>query len=72
VIVIMLGDFEYLTLTAAMRLGENAYRAATRQEIAIRHRCSIGALPRPWIVWRRRASSRRGWGIRRRNEVAAV
>ncbi len=42
----MLGEFEYLTLTAATRLGEDAYGAAIRQEIenATRHRCSIGAL----------------------------
>src|SRR5207247_8691758 len=42
----MLGEFEYLILTAAARLGEDAYGAAMRQEIedAIRRRCSIGAL----------------------------
>ena len=42
----MLGEFEYLMLTAATRLGEDAYGAAIRQEIenATRHRCSIGAL----------------------------
>ena len=42
----MLGEFEYLLLTAAARLGEDAYGAAMRQEIegAIRRRCSIGAL----------------------------
>jgi DNA-binding PadR family transcriptional regulator len=42
----MLGEFEYLLLTAAARLGENAYGAAIRQEIegATRRRCSIGAL----------------------------
>src|SRR6202046_1595648 len=42
----MLGEFEYLTLTAATRLGEHAYGAATRHEIehATVHRCSIGAL----------------------------
>lgn len=42
----MLGEFEYLLLTAAARLGEEAYGAAIRQEIAEitdRH-CSIGAL----------------------------
>jgi PadR family transcriptional regulator PadR len=44
--VIMLGEFEYLLLTAAARLGEDAYGAAMRQEIedAIGRRCSIGAL----------------------------
>ena len=42
----MLGEFEYLLLTAAARLGEDAYGAAIRQEIeaATRRRCSIGAL----------------------------
>src|SRR5882757_9570323 len=42
----MLGEFEYLILSAATRLGEDAYGAAIRQEIedATKHRCSIGAL----------------------------
>ncbi len=42
----MLGEFEYLLLTAAVRLGEGAYGAAIRQEIegATGGRCSIGAL----------------------------
>jgi PadR family transcriptional regulator PadR len=42
----MLGEFEYLLLTAAVRLGEAAYGAAIRQEIedATKRRCSIGAL----------------------------
>lgn len=42
----MLGEFEYLLLTAAARLGDDAYGAAIRAEIettAARH-CSIGAL----------------------------
>jgi PadR family transcriptional regulator, regulatory protein PadR len=44
--VIMIGEFEYLLLTAAARLGEDAYGAAIRQEIAdiTNRRCSIGAL----------------------------
>jgi PadR family transcriptional regulator PadR len=44
--VIMLGEFEYLLLAAAARLGEDAYGAAMRQEIdaATGTRCSIGAL----------------------------
>lgn len=44
--VIMLGEFEYLLLTAAARLGEEAYGAAIRQEIAevSKRHCSIGAL----------------------------
>jgi DNA-binding PadR family transcriptional regulator len=42
----MLGEFEYLLLTAAARLGEDAYGAAIRQEVAemTNRRCSIGAL----------------------------
>jgi DNA-binding PadR family transcriptional regulator len=42
----MLGEFEYLMLTAATRLGEGAYGVAIRQEIegATGRRCSIGAL----------------------------
>ena len=42
----MLGEFEYLLLSAAARLGEDAYGAAIRQEIegATNGRCSIGAL----------------------------
>src|SRR5579862_4748538 len=42
----MLGEFEYLMLTAATRLGDDAYGAAIRQEIedATGRRCSIGAL----------------------------
>jgi DNA-binding PadR family transcriptional regulator len=42
----MLGEFEYLLLSAAARLGEDAYGAAIRQEIeaTTERRCSIGAL----------------------------
>jgi DNA-binding PadR family transcriptional regulator len=42
----MLGEFEYLLLTAAVRLGDAAYGAAIRQEIeaTTQRRCSIGAL----------------------------
>lgn len=42
----MLGEFEYVLLTAAARLGKNAYGAAIRQEIASAtgRRCSLGAL----------------------------
>jgi DNA-binding PadR family transcriptional regulator len=41
-----LGEFEYLMLTAAARLGAEAYGAAIRQEIedATGSPCSIGAL----------------------------
>ena len=42
----MLGEFEYLVLSAAARLGDDAYGAAIREEVerAVRQRCSIGAL----------------------------
>jgi DNA-binding PadR family transcriptional regulator len=42
----MLGEFEYLLLTSAARLGDDAYGAAMRQEIesTTGRRCSIGAL----------------------------
>ena len=42
----MIGEFEYVLLTAAAALGEDAYGAAIRQEIeaATGRRCSIGAL----------------------------
>ena len=42
----MLGEFEYLLLTATARLGDLAYGAAIRREIeeATGRRCSIGAL----------------------------
>ena len=42
----MLGEFEYLILSAATRLREDAYGASIRQEIeeATRRGCSVGAL----------------------------
>jgi len=42
----MIGEFEYLLMTAAARLGDEAYGAAIREEIeaATGQRCSIGAL----------------------------
>ena len=42
----MLGEFEYLILTAAARLGDDAYGAAIKTAIedAARRRCSTGAL----------------------------
>lgn len=42
----MLGEFEYLIITAAVRLANNAYGAAIRQEIeeTTGRRCSLGAL----------------------------
>jgi PadR family transcriptional regulator, regulatory protein PadR len=42
----MLGEFEYLLITAAAALGDDAYGAAIREEIesTTRRKCSIGAL----------------------------
>lgn len=42
----MIGEFEYLLLAAASRLGEDAYGVSMRQEIerATGRTCSIGAL----------------------------
>ena len=42
----MLGEFEYLLLTAASRLGEDAYGVSIRRDIeaATESECSIGAL----------------------------
>jgi PadR family transcriptional regulator, regulatory protein PadR len=42
----MIGEFEYILIAAAARLGANAYGAAIREEIEATtgRRCSIGAL----------------------------
>lgn len=42
----MLGEFEYLLLSASARLGDDAYGAAIREDIekATGRRCSVGAL----------------------------
>jgi DNA-binding PadR family transcriptional regulator len=42
----MLGEFEYLLITAAAGLGDNAYGAAIREKIEATtgRKCSIGAL----------------------------
>lgn len=42
----MLGEFEYLLISSAMRLGDEAYGASVRAqtEIATGRKCSIGAL----------------------------
>src|ERR1700690_4178593 len=44
----MLGEFEYLLITAAAGLGDDAYGAAIREEIEATagRKCSIGALYR--------------------------
>jgi len=46
VLLIMLGEFEYLVLTISARLGDEAYGAAIRRDLeqATGHRCSLGAL----------------------------
>src|SRR5262249_13831427 len=46
VVIIMLGEFEYLVLSVSARLGETAYGAAIRRELeqTTRRRCSLGAL----------------------------
>lgn len=45
-VILMIGEFEYLILTSAARLGEDAYGASIRGEIenATGSHCSIGAL----------------------------
>lgn len=42
----MVGEFEYLILSACARLDDDAYGASIRQEVesVTRHRCSTGAL----------------------------
>lgn len=42
----MLGEFEYVLITAASTLGEDAYGASIRKEIEVSggRKCSIGAL----------------------------
>jgi DNA-binding PadR family transcriptional regulator len=42
----MLGEFEYLLITAAAGLGDNAYGASIREEIqsTTGRKCSVGAL----------------------------
>ena len=46
VIVIMLGEFEYLLISAAARLGEDAYGASIQRDMSdsTGRRCSTGAL----------------------------
>ena len=72
----MLGEFEYLLITAAARLGEEAYGAAIREEIetATRRKCSIGALyttidrletKRLLETWMGKATAQRGGRAKR-------
>jgi PadR family transcriptional regulator PadR len=46
VVIIMLGEFEYLLITSAAGLGADAYGAAIRKDIesTVGRKCSIGAL----------------------------
>ena len=46
VMIIMLGEFEYLVLSVSARLGDQAYGAAIRRELeqVTGRRCSLGAL----------------------------
>jgi PadR family transcriptional regulator, regulatory protein PadR len=46
VVIIMLGEFEYLLITSAAELGADAYGAAFRKDIesTVGRKCSIGAL----------------------------
>ena len=78
----MLGEFEYLLLTAAARLGEGAYGAAIRQEIesVTGRSCSIGALyttldrlEAKGLVktWMGEATAQRGGRAKRMIEVTA-
>lgn len=67
----MIGEFEYLILTAAAGLGDEAYGAAIRAEIeaATGQKCSIGALyttmdrleAKGWLQsWMGEATAQRG------------
>ena len=78
----MIGEFEYMLISAAARLGEEAYGAAIRREIedATGRRCSIGALyttldrlqtkglVKTWMV---EATSQRGGRAKRMVRVTA-
>jgi DNA-binding PadR family transcriptional regulator len=78
----MLGEFEYLLITAASRLGDNSYGAAIREEIetTTRRKCSIGALyttierlERKGLVttWMGEATAERGGRAKRMVRVTA-
>ncbi len=79
----MLGEFEYLVLAAAARLGDEAYGAAIRNEIeaAAGIHCSIGALyttidrlERKSLIrsWMGEATPQRGGRARRMVEVTGA
>jgi Transcriptional regulator PadR-like family len=73
VVLIMLGEFEYLLITAAATLGDDAYGAAIRAEIesTTRHRCSIGALYTTIDRLEKKGLSRPGWVKRPRSALQA-
>jgi len=68
----MLGEFEYVLMTAAAGLGESAYGAAIREEIdkVAGRSCSIGALYTTIERLEKKACSRPGWARLRRNAAA--
>jgi PadR family transcriptional regulator PadR len=78
----MLGEFEYMLITAAAGLGENAYGAAIREEIETTtgRRCSIGALYTTLdrleskgflVTWMGEATAQRGGRAKRMVRVTA-
>jgi PadR family transcriptional regulator PadR len=78
----MLGEFEYLLITASAGLGENAYGAAIREEIETTtgRRCSIGALYTTidrleakgfLVTWMGEATAQRGGRAKRMVRVTA-
>jgi PadR family transcriptional regulator, regulatory protein PadR len=78
----MLGEFEYMVIAAAARLGDDAYGAAIRREIeaATGRGCSVGALyttldrleAKGWIeTWMGEATAERGGRCKRMVRVTA-
>jgi DNA-binding PadR family transcriptional regulator len=67
----MLGEFEYLILTAVARLQDRAYGAAIREEIdeTVGRRCSIGALYITLDRLESKALITTLWEIQRRSAV---
>jgi hypothetical protein len=52
----MLGEFEYLLLSAAARLGEDAYGATIRHEIENTTQAALlERSTRLWIIWKQKA-----------------
>jgi DNA-binding PadR family transcriptional regulator len=79
----MLGEFEYLLLAVAARLGDDAYGAAIRREIerATGRRCSVGALyttidrleEKGFVeTWMGEATAERGGRRKRQVKVTSV